>query len=43
MATDKMDNSYDGYLRYFLLPLHRNICCGYSLELPHRVSSSEYP
>ena len=23
--------------------LHKNICCGYSLEAPHRGSSNEYP
>ena len=23
--------------------LHKNICCGYSLELPHRGDSNEYP
>ena len=23
--------------------LHENICCGYSLEAPHRGASNEYP
>ena len=23
--------------------LHKNICCGYSLEVPHRGTSNEYP
>ena len=22
---------------------HKNICCGYSLEAPHRGASNEYP
>ena len=27
----------------FFLLLHENICCGYSLEAPHRGASNEYP
>ena len=27
---------------YFLF-LHKNICCGFSLELPHQGDSKEYP
>ena len=27
---------------YFFLFLYENICCGYSLELPHRGASNEY-
>ena len=27
----------------FFLFLHENICCGYSLEAPHRGASNEYP
>ena len=27
----------------FLLFLEENICCGYSLEAPHRGASNEYP
>ena len=27
----------------FFLFLHGNICCGYSLEVPHRGTSNEYP
>ena len=27
----------------FFLSLHENICCGYSLEVPHRGTSNEYP
>ena len=23
--------------------LHENICCGYSLEVPHQSTSNEYP
>ena len=30
-------------LGYFFLLLHKNICCGYSLEVPHRGTSNEYP
>ena len=26
----------------FVLFLHKNICCGYSLEAPHRGASNEY-
>ena len=26
----------------FLLFLHENICCGYSVEVPHRGTSNEY-
>ena len=29
--------------KYRFLFLHRNICCGYSLEVPHRGTSNEYP
>ena len=28
---------------YFFLFLHKNICCGYSLEVPQRGTSNEYP
>ena len=28
---------------YFFLFLYKNICCGYSLETPHRGVSNEYP
>ena len=27
----------------FLVFLQENICCGYSLEVPHRGTSNEYP
>ena len=27
----------------FSLFLEENICCGYSLEVPHRGTSNEYP
>ena len=27
----------------FLLFLHKNLCCGYSLESPCRGDSNEYP
>ena len=27
----------------FFLFLHKNICCGYSLEAPRRGASNEYP
>ena len=30
-------------LLIFFLNLHENICCGYSLEVPHRGTSKEYP
>ena len=28
---------------YFFLLLHKNICCGYSLEASRRDASNEYP
>ena len=28
---------------YFFLFHHKNKCCGYSLEVPHRGTSNEYP
>ena len=28
---------------YFSSDRHENICCGYSLELPRRGHSNEYP
>ena len=28
---------------YFFLFLHKNLCCGYSLESPWRSESNEYP
>ena len=28
---------------YFFLFLHKNICCGYSLEAPQLGTSNEYP
>ena len=30
-------------LGYFFLFLHKHICCGYTLEAPHRGASNEYP
>ena len=30
-------------LGYFSPFLHKNICCGYSLEAPRRGTSKEYP
>ena len=30
-------------LEIFFLFLHKNICCGYSLEAPHQGASNEYP
>ena len=29
--------------RQFCSFLHKNLCCGYSLELPHRGDFNEYP
>ena len=31
------------YLECIFLFLHKNICCGYSLEVPHQGTSNEYP
>ena len=28
---------------FFFLFLHENICCGYSLGVPHEDASNEYP
>ena len=33
-------NKKDWYFSYFSI---KNICCGYSLEVPHRGTSNEYP
>ena len=30
-------------LGQFPLFLHKNLCCGYSFEVPHRGTSNEYP
>ena len=38
IATDKR-----GIHIIFFLFLHKNICCGYSLEAPHWGTSNEYP
>ena len=38
IATDKR-----GIHIIFFLFLHKNICCGYSLEVPRRGASNEYP
>ena len=27
----------------FFLFIHKNVCCGYSLEVPHRGTSNEFP
>ena len=32
-----------GYRLNIFLFLHENICCGYSLEVPQRGTSNEYP
>ena len=32
-----------GKLTFFFLFLEENICCGYSLEVPHLGTSNEYP
>ena len=32
-----------GYQVNVFLFLHKNICCGYSLEAPRRGASNEYP
>ena len=41
IATDKMGRG--GIHTIFFLFLYKNICCGYSLEAPHRGTSNEYP
>ena len=28
---------------YFCSFLHKNVCCGYSLEIPRRSDANEYP
>ena len=42
IALDKVLFSTKKYL-YFFLFLNKNICCGYSLEVPQRGTSNEYP
>ena len=39
IATDKRGYPHNIFL---ISPLHENICCGYSLEAPHRGASNEY-
>ena len=41
----KLDIGLDksGYQVIFFLFLHKNVCCGYSLEAPHQGTSNEYP
>ena len=36
------ENSVSGKY-FYLIFLHKNICCGYSLEVPHWGTSNEYP
>ena len=31
------------FLGNFSIVLHKNVCCGYSLEVPYRCTSNEYP
>ena len=38
LAPDKRRYPQNNFLY-----LHKNICCGYSLEAPHRGTSNEYP
>ena len=42
IATDKALFSIRKMVISFLF-LHENICCGYSLEVPQRGTSNEYP
>ena len=39
----RQDTFFNQKLLIFFLCLHENICCGYSLEAPHRGASNEYP
>ena len=44
-TPQKWHHSYreEGYPHNIFLFLDENICCGYSLEGPHRGASNEYP
>ena len=35
--------SCDNFGIFFFLFLHKNICCGYSFEVPCQGTSNEYP
>ena len=39
----KLRRSIWGYFRDFFLFLHKNICCGYSLEATRQGASNKYP
>ena len=41
-SSDKMLFFNPKVLIFFLFP-HKKICCGYSLESPHRGASDDYP
>ena len=45
LQTPALVKTYFSYIIVFIffLFLHGNICCGYSLEVPHRDTSNEYP
>ena len=43
IALDKMGFCFSPKILLFFSFLHKNICCGYSLEVPHRGASNEYP
>ena len=42
-SEKKIDKIVNTKVLMFFLFLHENICCGYSLEVPHRGTSNEYP
>ena len=43
IVSDKALAFFNWKLWIFFLFLHENMCCGYSLEVPHQGASNEYP
>ena len=43
MYVEQISRVLDDITKIILSVLHKNICCGYSLELPWRDDSFEYP
>ena len=42
MMAQENNTCIYGYYRENLLFYHENVCCVYSLELPHRGNSNDY-
>ena len=42
-GTDNIGLDKTGYQSIFFLFLHENICCGYSVEVPHATNCAVWP